>query len=356
MRSCCSPSSLRGIFIAAWRHAVAGALSPSGSSHNQQYLPLRPPAQPISLGLAERFFSSSSTKRSTKRPAAKKGAPVDCAAGDPFYVVRKGDVIGIYKNLADCQAQVSNSVCDPSVAVFKGYSLCKETDEYLAARGLKNALYSIKAADARDELFGDLAPCPFQQPDGDATCTLKRLQEMQPDGNATSTLKKLQEMETVPSKKHPKVAEQKRLPDSHLSCILEFDGSSKGNPRKAGAGVIVRRPDGSVIAQLREGLGIATYNVAAYHALLLGLRYAAENGFKYIHAQGDCELVCNQAQGIWTPKSDKMAGLCKKVKELKGRFLQFQANHVSKKFNADADAQAKSAVELPVGETRELSC
>jgi hypothetical protein len=29
-------------------------------------------------------------------------------------------------------------------------------------RGLKNALYSINAADARDELFGDLAPCPFQ--------------------------------------------------------------------------------------------------------------------------------------------------------------------------------------------------
>ena len=46
--------------------------------------------------------------------------------------------------------------------MYKGYSLRKETGEYLAARGLKNALYSIKAADARDELFGDLAPCPFQ--------------------------------------------------------------------------------------------------------------------------------------------------------------------------------------------------
>lgn len=27
-----------------------------------------------------------------------------------FYVVRKGDVIGIYQNLSDCQAQVSSSV------------------------------------------------------------------------------------------------------------------------------------------------------------------------------------------------------------------------------------------------------
>ncbi|CAM0878925.1 unnamed protein product [Alopecurus aequalis] len=345
MRSCCSPPSLCRMSRAAWRHVVAGALRLSGGSHHHQhnlrYLLLRPPAPPSALGLAERFFSSSScsSKRSTKRSAAKKGTPpIGSAAGDPFYVVRKGNVIGIYKNLVDCQAQVSNSVCHPSVAVFKGYSLHKETEEYLAARGLKNALYSIKAADARDELFGDLAPCPFQQP----------------DGNATSTLKRPQEMETVPSKKHPKVAEQKPLPDSHLSCIIEFHGSSKGNPRKSGAGVIVRRPDGSVIAQLREGLGIATYNVAAYRALLLGLRYAAENGFKYIRAQGDCELVCNQAQGVSIPKSDNMADLCKKVKELKGRFLQFEANHVLKKFNADADAQAKSAVELPVGEPREL--
>ena len=48
------------------------------------------------------------------------------------------------------------------MTVYKGYSLRKDTEEYLAARGLKNALYSINAADARDELFDDLAPCPFQ--------------------------------------------------------------------------------------------------------------------------------------------------------------------------------------------------
>jgi len=29
---------------------------------------------------------------------------------DAFFVVRKGDVIGIYKDLSDCQAQVGSSV------------------------------------------------------------------------------------------------------------------------------------------------------------------------------------------------------------------------------------------------------
>ena len=53
-------------------------------------------------------------------------------------------------------------VCDPFVTVYKGYSLRKETEDYLAAHGLRNAVYSIDAADARDGLFDDLVPCPFQ--------------------------------------------------------------------------------------------------------------------------------------------------------------------------------------------------
>ncbi|KAK3124165.1 hypothetical protein QOZ80_8AG0641410 [Eleusine coracana subsp. coracana] len=261
-------------------------------------------------------------------------------AGEPFYVVRKGNVIGIYKTLSECQAQVSNSVCDPSVTVFKGYSLRKDAEEYLAARGLRNALYSIDAADARDELFGDLVPCPFQQP----------------DGASSSTLKRPQEIETGPSKKHPKVAEQEPpLPNSHLSCILEFDGASKGNPGKAGAGAIIKRLDGSVIAQLREGLGIATNNAAEYRALILGLKYAAKKGFKYIRAQGDSKLVCNQVQDLWRVRNDNMADLHKKVKELKGTFLSFQISHVLREFNSGADAQANFAVELPVGEVQEQS-
>ncbi|CAO2177420.1 unnamed protein product [Urochloa humidicola] len=322
IRSC--SSFLRGLLISR---------AASRRHYHPLFLALRPPVPPPPA----RFFSSSS-RRSTKRSAAE--TPMDsAAAGEPFYVVRKGDVIGIYKTLGECQAQVSNSVCDPSVTVFKGYCLRKETEEYLAARGIRNALYAIDAADARDELFDDLVPCPFQQP----------------DGAASSTLKRSHEIETGPSKKHPKVDEQEPLPDSHLSCILEFDGASKGNPGKAGAGAVIRRLDGSVIAQLREGLGIATNNAAEYRALILGLKYAAKKGFKYIRAQGDSKLVCNQVQDLWRARNDNMAGLCKKVKDLKGTFQLFQIRHVLREFNSAADAQANFAVELPVGEVQEQS-
>lgn len=32
-----------------------------------------------------------------------------------------------------------------------------------------------------------------------------------------------------------------------MTCIVEFDGASKGNPGQAGAGAILRNVDGSVV-------------------------------------------------------------------------------------------------------------
>ncbi|KAM7511431.1 hypothetical protein LguiB_010306 [Lonicera macranthoides] len=83
---------------------------------------------------------------------------------DAFYVVRKGDIVGVYKSLIDCQAQLGSSVYDSSVTVYKGYGLPKEAEEYLLSRGLKNAICSIGAADVQADLFGQLVPCPFQHP------------------------------------------------------------------------------------------------------------------------------------------------------------------------------------------------
>ena len=51
---------------------------------------------------------------------------------------------------------------DPSITVFKGYSLPKETEAYLNSRGLKNSICSIGASSVKTDLFGPLAVCPFQ--------------------------------------------------------------------------------------------------------------------------------------------------------------------------------------------------
>ncbi|XP_065024022.1 uncharacterized protein LOC103998075 isoform X38 [Musa acuminata AAA Group] len=321
-------------------------------------------------------FHCFSTHRSRTRPLPMEDSqPSMVEESNAFYVVRKGDIVGIYKSLSDCQAQVSVSVCGPPVSVYKGYGLRKETEEYLASRGLKNPLYSVNASDVKEDLFGALLPCPFQQPDGLAdilpkkVSSLKRTKDMQPDGLAdilpkkvsspkrtkdmqpygladispkkVSSPKRTKVMETAgsgsvsteQSNKHLKQKsslEAKTISHPDVSCIIEFDGASKGNPGKAGAGVILRNLDGSVISRLREGLGVVTNNVAEYQALLLGMKFALKKGYKKIQAQGDSKIVCMQVEDLWKTKNATMAALCQEAKALKESFLSFHVNHVKR--------------------------
>ncbi|RVX10644.1 hypothetical protein CK203_017029 [Vitis vinifera] len=111
-----------------------------------------------------RVQSYSSRGRGAKLQSQKlESKPVMEEEKDAFFVVRKGDVVGVYKTFSDCQAQVGSSICDPPISVYKGYYLPKDTEEYLVSRGLRNALYTIRAADLKEDLFGKLMPCAFQQ-------------------------------------------------------------------------------------------------------------------------------------------------------------------------------------------------
>lgn len=249
-----------------------------------------------------------------------------------FYVVRKGNIVSIYRNLRDCQAQVSPSVCGPPVSVYKGYFLSKEAENYLSSCGLRNASYAINEADVNEDLFGALVPCPVQGTMSSASVS------------TASSERPLNLDLTVDAQ-----------PASHslMQCILEFDGASKGNPGKAGAGAVIRTVDGHVLCLLREGLGVVTNNVAEYRSLILGLRYALKKGFKQIRVTGDSQLVCMQVQGLWQTKHHNMIELCKEVKELRSKFLSFQISHVRREFNSLADAQANQAINLPAGQIYE---
>lgn len=270
---------------------------------------------------------------------------------DAFYVVRKGGVVGVYKNFTDCQALLGSSVFDLSVSVFKGYGLPKTAEEYLALHGLKNAVYTVGVSDVDDRLFGELAVCPFQQP----ACTKgnsfnMNSAEKRPQGHVYGSSSCL----APPQSKHAKLQDCIGGPIiSCSSCILEFDGASKGNPGLSGAGAVLSAEDGSWVYRLREGVGIATNNVAEYRALILGLKFALKKGFKHIRVQGDSNLVVMQVQGLWKTKNANMAELCKVAKELKDKFASFQIRHVDREFNSAADAQANLATKLKNGEIQE---
>ncbi|PHT49921.1 hypothetical protein CQW23_09668 [Capsicum baccatum] len=73
---------------------------------------------------------------------------------DTFYVVRKGNIIAVYKNLSDLQALLRSFVSEPAINVYKGYHLAKQSEEYLASHRLKNAMYFMDFSDVRDDLLG----------------------------------------------------------------------------------------------------------------------------------------------------------------------------------------------------------
>ncbi|KAG8088623.1 hypothetical protein GUJ93_ZPchr0010g9655 [Zizania palustris] len=83
--------------------------------------------------------------------------------GNDYYLVRKGEAVAVYNTLNDCQAQVCSSVSGPAVSAYKGSSWSKQKEEYLCSHGLSNAAYVINAAEFREDLFGPLISCTFQE-------------------------------------------------------------------------------------------------------------------------------------------------------------------------------------------------
>ncbi|KAL5992946.1 hypothetical protein ACLOJK_013865 [Asimina triloba] len=126
-------------------------------------------------------FRSYSTKRARSSRSLKVDPGVSIKnESNAFYVVRKGDIVGIYKTFDDCQAQVGTSVCDPPVSIYKGYSLSKDAEGHVASHGLKNALYTIHAKDMKEDFFVALLRCPFQQPGEPAPSTSKTPKDSSP--------------------------------------------------------------------------------------------------------------------------------------------------------------------------------
>ncbi|CAK8533685.1 unnamed protein product [Lathyrus sativus] len=305
---------------------------------------------------------------------------------DAFYVVKKGNLVGIYKSLTDIQPLLSSSVCGESVRVYKGFSLPEETEEYLVSHGLKGATYSISAANVNAASFGKLVACPYQDPYSSrggavvVNSSSKSLQgafqvdDSNPNSNGGRTImpnsssqnctKQLDtykgggsfSFSTNVQRKHCISGLQLQTElstNTCISCTLNFDGASKGNPGLAGAGAILRADDGNKVYRLREGVGTATSNVAEYRALILGLKKALKKGYKHICVKGDSLLVCNQIQGLWKVKNPNMSYLCNEAKEYKNKFLSFKINHIPREYNRDADTQANCAVNLKDGEIEE---
>ncbi|EFH42100.1 hypothetical protein ARALYDRAFT_357356 [Arabidopsis lyrata subsp. lyrata] len=291
------------------------------------YMPSKYSLKPscvTALGLSSVHCYSTRSKTAKSKISTAVSVSDSDKEKDAFFVVRKGDIIGIYKDLIDCQAQVGSSVYDLPVSVYKGkgYSLLKDTtEEYLSSVGLKKPLYVFRAFDLKEDMFGPLTPCIFQ------------------DQLPSASMSVVNPLE--------KLAKQKPSADtSYETCIIEFDGASKGNPGLSGAAAVLKTEDGSLICKMRQGLGIATNNAAEYHGLILGLKHAIEKGYTKIKVKTDSKLVCMQMKGQWKVNHEVLSKLHKEAKQLSDQCLSFEISQVLRNLNSDADEQANMASRL----------
>ncbi len=130
-----------------------------------------------------------------------------------------------------------------------------------------------------------------------------------------------------------------------MKLVVHVDGGARGNPGPAAAAAVLSTPDGEVVDEISETLGVATNNVAEYRALLLGLRRARELGADEVELVNDSELVAKQLTGAYKVKHPAMRPLHLDAKTALRAFTGWSIRTVPRSQNADADALVNQALD-----------
>jgi len=126
---------------------------------------------------------------------------------------------------------------------------------------------------------------------------------------------------------------------------LYFDGCSKGNPGKSGAGYVIYKNDEEIMSKSIYVGDKETNNKAEYTGLLEGLRYAIENHIDCLHVKGDSILAIRQMKGEYKVKSENILALYQEAKLLCEQFSHITFEHVYRKDNKRADQLANLALD-----------
>ena len=121
---------------------------------------------------------------------------------------------------------------------------------------------------------------------------------------------------------------------------LYFDGCSKGNPGKAGAGFVIYENE-IEISSGNKYLGRQTNNVAEYSGLIMGLQQAVDLGITELNVYGDSMLVIKQMQGKYKVNSPSIKPYYEKAKTFPINSTFF---HIYREKNSRADELANQAL------------
>jgi ribonuclease HI len=132
-------------------------------------------------------------------------------------------------------------------------------------------------------------------------------------------------------------------PTGHI--VAYIDGGARGNPGPAGFGVRIEQPDGTLVEEFAESIGVATNNVAEYRALLAALDWAKRHGAARLHVRSDSLLLVQQMLGNYKVKNAGLQPLHAKARVLAHEIGRVTFEHVGRSLNAHADRLANTAMD-----------
>jgi uncharacterized repeat protein (TIGR04076 family) len=129
-----------------------------------------------------------------------------------------------------------------------------------------------------------------------------------------------------------------------MKLEIYIDGGSRGNPGPAGAGVVIRNEDRTLL-QAGFFLGEMTNNQAEYHALLRALAAAATHQPESVAIFSDSELLVRQLTGQYKVKSPLLQPLHQQAELRLLDLGDWQIRHVPREDNVLADELANAAMD-----------
>ncbi len=130
-----------------------------------------------------------------------------------------------------------------------------------------------------------------------------------------------------------------------MKLVIHVDGGSRGNPGPAAIAAVLSTPEGDVVADAKETIGVASNNVAEYKAVLLGLEKARELGADEVEVVNDSELVQKQINGQYKVKHPDMKPLYAESMAALSQFGNWSIRSVPRAQNSDADALVNQALD-----------
>jgi len=132
---------------------------------------------------------------------------------------------------------------------------------------------------------------------------------------------------------------------SATDLVVYIDGGARGNPGPAGYGVRVERPDGTLVEEFADAIGVATNNVAEYRGLLASLEYARAHGCQSLTVRSDSLLLVKQMRGEYRVKHPGLQPLHARARLLAASIPLVRFEHVGRSLNAHADRLANRAMD-----------